>query len=138
MRKYLVGLWLLILVVTAFAVSPAAAAPQLAGTWEITGKFVQHDGTIGNLSGMTLVLNATADPTLFYGTLNGPEGDDNFMTIMMDSGANMHFTVSRHPTDGGPLYTCTTGRGTASAKKIVGSWSDDVGITGNFIMIKQP
>ena len=141
MRKYLVGLWLLILLVTAFTVSPAAAAPQLAGTWTITGKFVKHDGTIGNLPAMPLTLNATTDPTLFYGAFIGPEEDQNFMTIMMDSGANMHFTVSRFPdgaSGGGPLYTCTTGRGTASAKKIVGSWSDDVGITGNFIMIKQP
>lgn len=145
MKKSLVCLGLVLLLVAAFAVAASAAAPKLAGNWYINGKRVVPSDQPGGFAqplppNMPLTIYTTDDPTLFYGTLVGPEGDQNFMTIMMDAGANMHFTVSRYAPNqtSGPLHTCTTGRGTASTTKINGLWSDDVGITGNFIMTRSP
>jgi hypothetical protein len=145
MRKFFVGLTLTLLVVMAFAMA-AAAAPKLAGEWYINGKWVvpgdQPGGTAQLFPSNTLLtIYPTDDLTLFYGTLKGPEEDPNFMTIMMDSGANMHFTVSNNigPSGSPPGYwTHTTGRGTASTSKIKGFWSDDRGNTGNFIMTRVP
>jgi hypothetical protein len=144
MKNWLACLGVVLLMVAVGAVAAVAAAPKLAGTWYINGKFIEPGQTAAlNLPTMTVNLAAADnDPTLFYGAFTGPEGDPNFMTIMMDAGANMHFTVSNHVNpQGEPVegwYTRTTGRGTASASKITGWWSDDRGKTGNFIFTRQP
>jgi hypothetical protein len=146
MKKSLAVLGLTLLIVAAFAVAAAAAPPKLEGTWYVNGKRVMPYDQAGGtaqpfLTNIPLTIYPTDDPTLFYGTLSGPEGDPNFMTIMMDSGANMHFTVSNTVAPyGAPAgyWTHTTGRGTASTKKITGLWSDDRGNTGNFIMTRVP
>jgi hypothetical protein len=146
MKKSLAVLGLALLIVAACAVASAAAVPKLEGTWYINGKRVAPHNQAGGtadpfLKNLPLTIYPTDDPTLFYGTLTGPEDDPNYMTIMIDSGANMHFTVSNTvvPSGSPPGYwTHTTGRGTASAKKITGLWSDDRGNTGNFIMTRVP
>jgi hypothetical protein len=134
------GRWLAASLIVLMLAAPAAAAPKLAGEWLINGNRVNFDGTFGVLPTMDMVLNATTDPTLFYGTFTGPEGDTNYITLMMDAGANMHFTISvfgQNDTLGHP-HTCTTGRGTASTRIINGSWSDDIGTTGTFKMTRKP
>jgi len=134
-----IGRWLAASLLVLILVAPAAAAPKLAGDWVITGNRVNFDGSVGSLPTMNLTLIATINPTLFHGTFVGPENDTNYMTIMMDAGANMHFTVSLFgPNDvNGKPHTCTIGRGTASTTKIVGTWSDDVGTTGTFTMTRK-
>lgn len=137
MKKSLAGLGVVLLVVAAFALAAAAAAPNLAGNWQINGKAVLADGTLQTIHITDLIITPTSDPTLFSGTLTSPDGGGtNFMTIMMDAGANMHFTTSNF--DGSEYVTRTIGRGTASTNKIVGSWSDDRGKTGNFIFTRLP
>lgn len=142
MKKSVACLGLVLLLVAAFAVAPAAAAPKLAGNWVINGKALFADGTVNPIQFTDLQIVTTSDPTLFYGTFTGPEGNPSFMTIMMDAGANMHFTVSDHVFGGqtnlNEFYTKVIGRGTASTNTIKGTWSDDTGKTGIFIMTRQP
>lgn len=138
MRKYIACLFSVFLVVTAFAIAPAAAAPKLAGNWVLAITYIEPvDGVIQNKT-MGMTLNATANPLLFYGTMTGGAPDPQYITIMMDAGANMHFTIS-FP-DVLPPFTIhghAYGRGTASTSKIVGSWGDDLGYTGVFTATRQ-
>jgi hypothetical protein len=147
MKKSLFCLGLMLLLVAAFAVGAEAAPPKLEGDWFINGKSVKPNNQPGGTTQVfpantLLTIYPTDDPTLFYGTLTGPEGDPNYMTIMMDNGANMHFTVSNNMGPSGlapgEYWTHTTGRGTANTKKITGFWTDDRGNTGNFIMTRVP
>jgi len=125
-----------IVLLTAFAVCPAAAAPKLAGDWVITSNSISPDGTLTTNVTLDMVLYATANPTLFYGTMTGGDPPLLYITLMMDSGSNMHFTISF--VDGAnELRTHTYGRGTASTSKIVGSWSNDLGDTGSFTAVKK-
>lgn len=137
MKKWMIGLSLFLVMVACYPLASQAGAPDLVGTWVGTVKSVGPDGTVGSFQITDLQINATSDPTLFYGTLTGPEADPNFITIMMDAGAKMHFTISVWDSELGEQVTRTTGRGTANAKKIVGSWSDDRGQSGNFVLNKK-
>jgi hypothetical protein len=137
MKKTFVCMGIVLLMVAVFATAPVAAAPKLAGDWGLAITHIEPDGTIKNNT-MDMTVYATANPTLFYGTLHGGDPDPQYITIMMDSGANMHFAVSfMYPGVDTEIRTHTFGRGTASTSKIVGSWSDDVGFTGSFTATRK-
>jgi len=135
MKKSFAGL--LLLLATLFMVCPAAATPNLAGNWNLTITYVEPDGTVHSNEAMAMTLNATANPTLFYGTMTGGDPALQYITIMMDAGANMHFAISWTDANAGESapHTRTYGRGTASTKKVVGSWNNDLGYSGVFTAI---
>jgi hypothetical protein len=141
MKKYFACLGLVFLVVTAFAIAPAGAVPKLAGNWVITGKDVmpnQPTNPLGNIN-MTMTITATTDPTLFYGIMHGGNPDPQYITIMMDAGANMHFAIS-WPDEQLPnnIHAHAWGQGTASGSKVVGSFVDDLGNCGKITATPAP
>jgi hypothetical protein len=136
MKKAFTCVGIMLFLVTVFAITPAAAAPKIAGEWALAITHIEPDGTIGN-NAMEMTLYATANPTLFYGVLHLGDPDPQYITIMMDSGANMHFAISFMGPGEIEIRTHTSGRGTASTSKIVGSWSDDIGLSGNFTATRK-
>ncbi len=143
MRKYLAGLWLLILVVTAFTVSPAAAAPNLAGTWNLTGTLITPNG--GPSTSFTVDMTLTRsdnDPSLYSGIFgNKPEQEQDVITLQQDAGANVHFAISSpsEPISGSLTgYVATLqGRGTASTKNFTGTFGTIWGEIGTLKGTKQ-
>jgi len=140
MRKYLVGLWLLILVITAFAVSPAAAAPNLAGTWNLTGTLITPNG--GPSTSFTVDMTLTRsdnDPSLYSGDF-GNKPEQEVITLQQDAGANVHFAISSPSDIPGSLtgYVATLqGRGTASTKNFTGTFGTTWGEIGTLKGTKQ-
>jgi hypothetical protein len=136
MKKVLTCVVAILAMVVVFNVTSAAGAPKIAGDWGLAIVHIEPDGAIVNNT-MDMTLHATTNPTLFYGVLHGGDPDSQNITIMMDSGANMHFAISFIGGGDTEPRTHTFGRGTASTSRIVGSWSDDIGFTGSFTATRK-
>jgi hypothetical protein len=137
MKKFLASICLVSLMMLAVAISPAAAVPKLAGEWVIDSTCITPAGIVQGPITMNMTLNASPDATLFSGTITGGDPATQGITIMMDNGANMHFAMSWEDGNETQPHTHTWGQGTASTKKIVGSWINDLGYSGKFTGTRQ-
>ena len=133
--------WLAVSLLVLILAAPALAAPNLAGTWNMTVTLIYPDGTTPAPQTTVMTLTRSPDdPSLYSGIFDEAKGE--YISLQQDAGANIHFAISSdglsdilHSNIG--FVATLQGRGTASNKNFTGTFGSLWGEIGTIKGTRQ-